>query len=134
MDCLVQGVSKSRTWLNDFHYHFTGKWGVGCPIFQDLLPKQRELCYQLSNLSPRKDLIYLCSYILKKAREKFLRQYSWIVIIIHRKQTLENYSDFFFSCSIFSLDVSVIIHTIFVPERETVNAWWHFLSCDLWDH
>jgi len=109
-----------------------GVWGVLSS--KTYLPKQRELCYQLSNLSPRKDLIYLRSYILKKARGKFLRQYSWIVIIIHRKQTLENYSDFFFSCSIFSLDVSVIIHTIFVPERETVNAWWHFLSCDLWDH
>ena len=74
--------------------HANGLWGVLSS--KTYLPKQRELCYQLSNLSPRKDLIYFCSYILKKATGKFLRQYSWIVIIIHRKQTLENYSDFFF--------------------------------------
>ena len=28
MDCIVHGVAKSRTWLSDFHSHFSFDWGL----------------------------------------------------------------------------------------------------------
>ena len=28
MDCIIPGVSKSRTWLSDFHFFFQGSWRV----------------------------------------------------------------------------------------------------------